>query len=338
MKKVLSEIPGDQKLVLDGALGTELERIIPPTSKLQPKDDPLWSTRVLIADPKLVKEVHYRYLISGSNIITTCTYQASLNGLLKYGDHISKKGALDLWQKSVNVAKSAACRYYKKYPQAQKVLIAGSIGPYGAYLADGSEYSGNYGDLTNEQLEKFHFDLMKFMILNRDVDLVGVETIPSLREFKVLFKLFLKLSGKYNSTKKIYFSFNFRNEHELCDGSSLEKVFFFINKHLAKKPMLVDNIFAIGCNCVDYKLVTSILDQLKKFNTFEVPAIVYPNFGFVYNKHTGSYEAHKDVDNWKRLVDEWLDYNVKIIGGCCSTGPQEIKIISDSLKQKYIAT
>lgn len=334
MKEVLSEIPGNQQLVLDGALGTELESIIPPTSKLQPKNDPLWSTRVLINDPKLVEEVHYRYLMSGSNIITTCTYQASLNGLLKYGDQFSKEDALGLWQKSVDVAKSAARRYYKEHSQTQKVLIAGSIGPYGAYLADGSEYTGNYGDFSNEHLEKFHFDLMKFLILNKDVDLIGVETVPSLREFKVLFKLFLKLSGKYNSTKKIYFSFNFKNEHELCDGSSMEKVFFFLNKHLAKTPVLAKSVLAIGCNCVDYKLVTSILDQFKYLNTFEIPAIVYPNFGFAYNKETGNYEAHKDLDNWKRLANEWLDYNVKIIGGCCSTGPQEIKIISDLLKQR----
>ncbi|CCE82713.1 Piso0_002454 [Millerozyma farinosa CBS 7064] len=334
MKQMLGEILGDKHLVLDGALGTELESIIPSTSKSQPRDDPLWSTRVLINEPKLVEEVHYRYLMSGSNIITTCTYQASLCGLLKYGDHFSKEDALGLWQKSVDVGKSAARRYYKECSRAQRVLIAGSIGPYGAYLADGSEYSGNYGDFSNKQLEQFHFDLMKFLILNKDVDLIGVETLPSLREFKVLFKLFLKLSNKYNSNKKIYFSFDFKNEHVLCDGSSMENVFFFINKHLAKSQSLANNILAIGCNCIDYKLVTSILEQFKYLNTFEVPTIVYPNFGFTYNKGTDRYKAHKDLDKWKRLANEWLDYNVKLIGGCCSTGPQEIKIISDLLKER----
>lgn len=319
-------------LVLDGALGTQLESIIPNDSEIQPKNDPLWSTKVLMTQPKLIERIHYQYLQSGSDIIMTSTYQASCAGLIKYANSYTDEVA-HVWERSVDMANNAIRRHKlennTKPIRNRDPIICGSVGPYGAFLANGAEYTGEYGMISNEELEKHHFKLLQFLILHPDVKLIAIETIPNFREFKVLVNLLTKLLSLHGPNQKFYLSINVRNESEMCDGTPVEKVMNYLNFKMKTMGILQRNIFAIGYNCVDYHLVTSLIDNLTMFNEFHIPMIVYPNLGYVYSTKHEEYIAYQDTNELELMILDWLKRGVKIIGGCCGSGPQEIEKISE---------
>ncbi|KAM0889826.1 hypothetical protein ACQ4PT_027454 [Festuca glaucescens] len=150
-------------LVVDGAMGTELEA---HGADLQ---DELWSARCLVSAPHLIRKVHLDYLEAGANIITTASYQATLQGFQSRG--LSREQSEALLRRGVQVAQEARAIFLEgrsKGPYAARenndgsterrpVLVAASVGSYGAYLADGSEYTGDYGrSVTKEALKKFH--------------------------------------------------------------------------------------------------------------------------------------------------------------------------------------
>ena len=124
-------------IVLDGASGTELQR------KGYDVNDELWAAMFLISNPKAIKEVHEDYLQAGANCITSLSYQATYEGFYKKG--LKEEEAKKMLLLSVSLAKEARDAYFNKNSEnTNKALVAASIGPYGAYLADGSEFRGDY--------------------------------------------------------------------------------------------------------------------------------------------------------------------------------------------------
>ena len=124
-------------VVLDGALATELER------RGCDLDDPLWSAKVLLEDPARIAEVHTDYFTAGADGVITATYQASVNGLMRRG--LDRAAALALMGKAVRLAAAARDAFWTdagNRPGRSKPFVAASIGPYGAYLADGSGIPG----------------------------------------------------------------------------------------------------------------------------------------------------------------------------------------------------
>lgn len=319
-----------KNLVLDGALGTELETLIPNDSDIQPKNNKLWSTIVLLRKPTLIKRVHKKYLESGSDIILTSTYQASNETLSKYGgfgeDQINR-----IWNLSVNLANLAIQEYKSTHKDGRianaNPILAGSVGPYGAFLANGAEYTGEYGTIRSIDLENFHKPQLYFFFKNPKVPLVAIETIPNYVELKSIVNLVLKLLFNVNAGMKVYITFSFKDANHISDGTPIEKVFHYLNMKIMENPILKKSLVAIGCNCVTSDLVSSIIVNMKQFNEHQIPLIVYPNLGFVYSSKFEDYESYRDTDKWSKSVSEWLSKGVKIIGGCCSTGPSEIQEI-----------
>ncbi|KAG7663606.1 SAM4 [[Candida] subhashii] len=292
-----------KRLVLDGALGTELENHLPKDSPIQPKGNPLWSGMVLLKDPKLVEQVHSNYLDSGADIITTSTYQISYASLRKY-TNLNDKEILDLWNKSIDVAQEAI----RKSGKSKKVIV-GSVGPYATYLCNFSEYTGDYGDASNGDLEKHHLPMIKFFVENKKVDVIGFETMPRFNEVKVVINIMKRLNIK----KEFYVSINCIKVGEMVDGTPIQELVTCLQKELRDNKYFI----GLGINCTHFDLINEIISEIDG-----LPLILYPNFPF----------EDPDIDHsgWKQEVFKWLEFkNVRIIGGCCNTGPAEIRQISE---------
>ncbi|NTU56557.1 MAG: homocysteine S-methyltransferase, partial [Anaerolineales bacterium] len=150
MNPIASILDRHPVLVIDGALATELER------RGYNLKDELWSAKILLEKPEAIRQLHYDYYKAGADCVITASYQATLEGFMKRG--LTEEQAYALLQGSVKLAIEARDEFWAE--EANRVgrpnpFVAASVGPYGAYLADGSEYRGNYG-LSEEQLMDFH--------------------------------------------------------------------------------------------------------------------------------------------------------------------------------------
>ena len=174
--RLLAEHP---TLILDGALATELE------ARGCDLTDPLWSAKVLIENPELIYQVHLDYFNAGAHCAITASYQATPQGFLRRG--LDQEQSLALIAKSVQLAQRARRDYLAAHPQAAPLLIAGSVGPYGAYLADGSEYRGDYR-LAQDDMIAFHRPRLAALAA-AGVDLLACETLPSFAELQALLTL-----------------------------------------------------------------------------------------------------------------------------------------------------
>jgi homocysteine S-methyltransferase len=152
----------DRPLVLDGGLATQLERL---GADLR---DELWSARLLIDDPGLIRRVHLDYFEAGADLAITASYQASFEGFARRG--IDRAQAVRLLHRSVAIAREAAAEHASKTGTIP--LVAASIGPYGAVLADGSEYDGRYGKTVDELIE-FHRPRIE-VFLDAEPDLLAI--------------------------------------------------------------------------------------------------------------------------------------------------------------------
>jgi homocysteine S-methyltransferase len=181
MKNLFEQFLRQKKVViLDGAMATELEK------RGADLNHPLWSAKILADQPELIKQVHLDYLEAGADVITTASYQASFEGFAKYG--YTEKQAVELMKLGTQLAVEARDEAIKKnICREPGPLIAASIGPYGASLADGSEYKGNYG-ISIEALKDFHRKRMH-VLLESGADLLACETIPCADEARALVEL-----------------------------------------------------------------------------------------------------------------------------------------------------
>ncbi|OAS83092.1 MULTISPECIES: homocysteine S-methyltransferase [Metabacillus] len=292
-------------MILDGALATELEQ---HGCEL---DDPLWSARVLLENPELIYQVHSDYFRAGADCAITASYQATIDGFSMRG--IQEKEALELIKKTVLLARRARDDFWKEEMQTirPKPLVAASIGPYGAYLADGSEYVGNYG-VTDETLAEFHRSRMSALI-DAGADLLAFETIPSLQEAKVLDSLLKEFPETY-----AWLTFSLKNEKAISDGTLLEEC----SRVFEDSKQIV----AIGINCVPVSFVTESINVLSA-NT-KKPIIVYPNSGETYNPETKTWHGQESCNGLEYESKEWYHAGARIIGGCCRTAPHHIEEIS----------
>lgn len=329
------------RLVMDGALGTELEALIPKLSDIQPKLNPLWSGMVLLNQPELVQQVHYNYLKQSEvDMLITSTYQVSYDSLHKYTD-LDDPGIYKVWDRSVKVIQSAIAQHRQETKCTRHVSTIGSIGPYATFLADGSEYTGVYKNVTEEELETYHLPLTKFFLGHKDVDAIAFETIPTFLELKAILKMMARLLEE-GQRKYFYVSFNFLTDRGFGDRTSVKQAMTYVVSQLAENELLRKYFLGVGLNCLDYKYITSIVEQIvdicNKEDDMDLPVIVYPNLGFFYDEEHDEYRVNKDMKRWETLVREWLGFdNVRVIGGCCSTLPVEIKVVRE-IVDEFLAT
>ena len=293
-------------IILDGGLSNVLEEL---GYDLNHK---LWTASLIEKHPEAIVQAHLEYLKSGAQYITTSCYQASIPGLIEIGYNKEEAEALIL--KSVDLAEIAIQRAIDTGIINHNPMIAASIGPYGAYLADGSEYRGNYG-ISDEALKKFHIG--KITLLDQsNADLLAFETIPSFQEARVLSEILNHIE------KPSWISFSCKDEEHLNDGSKIKNSVALFEHH--------PSVFAIGVNCTHPKYVSSIIQQLKN-SVGEKKIIVYPNSGEAYNAKSKTWLGVSKPKFFEEMAKEWSTLGADIIGGCCRIGPEHIRKISDVL-------
>ncbi len=293
-------------LIIDGAFGTELER------KGYDINDSLWSAKFLMEKPEAIGEVHKDYLEAGSDCVTTASYQASFEGFMKRG--LSEQEAKSLIQSSIKIAQNVRDTFWadeKNRLKRQKPLVAASVGPYGAYLADGSEFKGNYG-LSIEELIAFHRKRMQTLIEAKP-DLLACETIPCLIEAKALCKLLEEFPDTY-----AWMSFSAKDGKHINSGESVGECAQFLETQ--------KQIVAIGINCTAPQHIESLISEIKAVTN--KPIIVYPNGGSTYNALTKTWDGLSKSATYGKMVHSWYENGASIIGGSCQTTPEDITQIA----------
>ena len=236
-------------LLIDGGLSNQLEK------QGYILNHKLWSAKLLESEPEAIIEAHLAYLEAGAQCITTSSYQATIPGFMAIGYNINT--AESLIKKSVHLAEESIKRYHAK---GFKPLIAASIGPYGAYLADGSEYNGNY-DVSKETLKEFHEQKIKILDQSK-ADIIACETIPSLKETLVLANILNRVE------KQAWVSFSCKDESHINDGTLIEDCIDILSDH--------PRIFAIGVNCTAPVYISGLIKTIKT-RIKNKRIIVYPN-------------------------------------------------------------
>ena len=297
-------------LILDGGLSNVLEDFGCDLN------NELWVANLLNTNPEAIIKTHLAYLKAGAQIISTSSYQATIPGFMKLGFNEHESKALIL--KSVELAHIALQRYYEKYDPKHKPLIAASIGPYGAFLADGSEYRGHY-TLSDKDLAEFHRKRIN-LLDESNCDLLAFETIPSIQEIKVLCEILKTIKTPS------WVSLSCKDGSSINDGTSIKEAAALIKDE--------PNIFAIGINCTAPKYISSLVTALKSA-VGNKKIIVYPNSGESYNAKSKTWVKNSNPIAFAEMTSEWIELGADIVGGCCRIGPTHIKNISNLSKNRF---
>lgn len=290
-------------LILDGALATELE------ARGCHLADALWSAKVLMENPELIYQVHYDYFVAGARCAITASYQATPQGFATRG--LDEAQSLALIAQSVELARRARHDYLAVRPDARTLLVAGSVGPYGAFLADGSEYRGDYA-LPEAEMMAFHRPRVQ-ALLAAGADLLACETLPSFAEAQALVKLLAEFPEG-----RAWFTFTLRDAAHISDGTPLSEVVSWLNQ----QPQVI----ALGVNCVALESVTPALQQLQRLT--DKPLVVYPNSGEQYDAGSKTWHSAPSGCTLRDKLPEWRAAGARLIGGCCRTTPQDIAAIA----------
>ncbi|AKC77645.1 homocysteine methyltransferase [Xanthomonas arboricola] len=291
-------------VLLDGALATELEQ------RGCDLNDALWSARVLMEQPELIYQVHRDYFAAGAQCAITASYQATPLGFAARGLDLAQSQALIA--RSVDLAAQARADHLQAQPQDAPLWVAGSVGPYGAYLADGSEYRGDYA-LPLAQLMDFHRPRIA-ALAEAGVDVLACETLPSANEIVAL-RLLLEEFPQLHA----WFSFTLRDAAHLSDGTALAQVVPALDA--------CAQVIAVGINCIALEQVTTALQTLSALTA--LPLVVYPNSGEHYD--AGVKQWHAGSTTACTLADQhaqWLAAGARLIGGCCRTTPRDIAALA----------
>ena len=292
-------------VVIDGAMSTALEKLGCDLNNR------LWSARILADDPEKIRTVHAQYFEAGADVAITASYQATAAGFADA--EINETEAARLIRLSVTLAREARDAYERNHP-SRPLLVAGAVGPYGAYLADGSEYTGHY-HLTDDAYREFHrvrLDALKAA----GADLIAVETQPKLEEVAVLLKM---LEARELSA---WVTFTLADEGHLPDGTLVEDA-----ARLCATSPAVD---ALGLNCVKRELAAGALKRMASVT--DLPLILYPNSGETYDAATKTWHHPVGGPGWQHFVGPWQSLGVKCLGGCCRTLPSDIVEIAHLMK------
>ena len=295
--------PAKRWMVLDGGLATELD------ARGFDLADALWSARLLADAPAAIEAVHLDYFEAGADVAITASYQASHGGFAARG--FSADETSQLLRRSVALACSARDRFHARHPDARRtVLVAASIGPYGATLHDGSEYRGDYA-LDEAALAEFHRPRLA-ALHSAQPDLLACETIPSLLEARAI----VRVMHEHPSASG-WMSFSCRDRAHTSAGDPIDEC----ARVLDAEPQVV----AIGINCVSPGIVSDLVRAIRRQTA--KPIVVYPNSGEVWNAGARCWEG--TATRFTAYLDEWIDAGASWLGGCCRTTPADIRRVRE---------
>jgi homocysteine S-methyltransferase len=287
---------------MDGGLATTVE------SRGHDLNDELWSAKVLLEAPDAIKQVNLDFLAAGADCIATATYQASLTGLKRRG--LSEVEVIEIIRGSVRLAAEARDAFWSEPANREgrlRPLVVASIGPYGAFLADGSEYTGDY-DISDDELYEFHRTRWH-LLAESEADLMACETIPSRREAHVLLRLLRETPARW-----AWLSFSCRDTSHISDGSRLVDV--------ARDCDAEPRVAAVGINCIPPEVASDLMAEAQQGTT--KPLIVYPNSGETYDAVSKTWSTGPSPIDWQEAAAEWVRLGASGVGGCCRVGPEQI--------------
>jgi len=286
--------------IVDGGLATGLEQL---GYRLHPR---LWSAGPFLERPEAVEALHRVYLAAGAEILISASYQMSFEGLEREGlDHAEAAGAM---QRTVTVARQAAA------DTSRPVIVAASVGPYGATQADGSEYTGVY-ELDARALVGFHRERIEVLSAS-GADLLAIETIPSLVETQALCDLLSENPGP-----EAWISFCCRDGYRIAGGESVARAAALVDG--------CDRVTAIGVNCTPPQHVSSLIEAIGSVTDKRI--VVYPNSGESWDAVGRRWSGEPDASGFVELARGWARQGVWAIGGCCRVGPETIRELARAL-------
>eukprot|EP00441_Pelagodinium_beii_P039331 CAMPEP_0197631118 /NCGR_PEP_ID=MMETSP1338-20131121/8389_1 /TAXON_ID=43686 ORGANISM="Pelagodinium beii, Strain RCC1491" /NCGR_SAMPLE_ID=MMETSP1338 /ASSEMBLY_ACC=CAM_ASM_000754 /LENGTH=327 /DNA_ID=CAMNT_0043202509 /DNA_START=62 /DNA_END=1045 /DNA_ORIENTATION=+ len=299
-------------VVIDGGLATHMETLGADI------DHALWSARCLQKDPAMIRTAHRDYYAAGADVAITASYQAHFGGFSELG--VEKEDALNLMQSSVALAREASKEATSPGSASPKRLVAGSVGPYGASLHNGAEYTGDYPGMDEEKLLAWHRPRIA-ALLEAGCDLLACETVPCLMEARALMRLLEELRFP------AWLSFSCRSGTELCSGEAFEEA--------VKLAAGNECIVAVGVNCTAPEHISSLVRICSSTKASHQSVIVYPNSGETWDGESHNWKegtATKD-DRFAEMALEWASLGADCIGGCCRTGPSTIRALRRALKR-----
>lgn len=291
--------------VLDGGLATELER------RGHDLSDDLWSARLLRDDPQALVETHLAFFRAGAQVATTASYQASFEGFAAQG--LSRAESAALMRASVTLARRAADLADAELGDGVRRKVAASVGPYGAVLADGSEYSGDYG-LTDRALRDFHGPRLE-VLASAGADLLAVETIPSAQEAAVLMGLLDELE------LPAWLSVTCEDASHTRRGDDVRDLFAMARGH--------DRLVAVGVNCTAPEHVETLVATAA--GASGKPVVAYPNSGESWDgarRRWGGDGVGVDPVAARR----WVAAGAHWVGGCCRVSSDDIARLAADLR------
>ncbi len=300
--------------LLDGGFATELERRGISTN------GPLWSAKALLDAPEAVLAVHRSYLEAGADILLTGTYQASSRGFQALG--FEALSAEQTAGQTLRTGVESALRAKKQFggisAGGREILIGVSLGPYGAALANGAEFTGAYGFESVDQeftvLKEFHSARIR-AVADTGADLLAFETVPKLAEARAIAAALAR-----EPELGAWVSFTCQDEIATAYGDPLRECAAFLDG--------VPQVRAVGVNCVPPGLVLPLLRELRAGTS--KPAVVYPNSGEGWNHEARCWTPSAGVD-WASLAKQWFAAGASVVGGCCRTGPEEVRAASRAI-------
>jgi homocysteine S-methyltransferase len=303
-----SALQCDMPLLLDGGMATQLEAQGCDISGA------LWSAAMLQSQPRAIVDAGLAYLRAGADCIGTASYQASREGFASVGVGADEADAL--MRSSVDLARQARDEYLAEVAEPALVpLIAASLGPYGAMLHDGSEYRGDYG-VGKGVLREFHAQRLPLFDAAEDIDVLALETIPSLPEAEVLASLLTDCESP------AWVSFSCLDAEHISDGTPIEDAVALFADH--------PTVLAVGINCTPPQFAPALIRRIRRAAPGKA-AMAYPNSGETWNADNNAWTGTVTPLDCAAAALQWLDAGAKIVGGCCRMGPAHIRAMRDAI-------
>ena len=282
----------DPFTVIDGGLSTALELLGADIS------GPLWTAQTVIEDPALLERAHRSFVEAGADIIATASYQCGTKQFESIG--LSAKEARDALASTTTIARRAV--------EGTSVAVAASVGPFGASLANGSEYNGRYG-VEWRVVEDYHREKLAILV-DSGADLIAIETIPLADEALLIAEILEELGAP-----PAWFSFGFADETQTYGLDAVDKAVLSIAGYA--------DLVAIGMNCTHPRYVDSLLASMSELVS-GIPLIVYPNHGREWDAVARCWIGDSMSISAVETVKLWVDLGARLIGGCCGIGPEDI--------------
>jgi 5-methyltetrahydrofolate--homocysteine methyltransferase len=310
MTKLFLEEIEERIVLFDGAMGTEIQKLMPKPEDF-PNNKDGFNDGLVLSRPEWIEKIHLSYLQAGSDCIETNTFGSNQIKLQEYG----------FGEKTIPINRTAAelaKRAVKKFSNEKKYVI-GSMGPTG-YLP-----SSNDPDLGNISLDKITnaFDLQAQGLILGGVDVLLIETSQDILEVKLAIIGSLNAMEKTGKQVAIISNVTLDKYGKMLLGTNVQSAYTTVSD-------MGISVFGLNCSTGPDEMESSIrwLDEQN-----ELPILVMPNAGMPINEGGNAVYRMTSKDMSHKLEEFLNKYKrVRIIGGCCGTTPEHIRELKNTLK------